>query len=40
MFNILLKQAESHEDGPSEKEDGKSDEQGRTGHPDGVIPLD
>ena len=36
MFNILLKQAESHQDGPS-VEDSKSDKQG--GDPDGVIAL-
>ena len=39
MFNILLKQAESSEDGPSAEEDGKSDKQGGTEHPGGVIVL-
>ncbi|KAJ5454054.1 uncharacterized protein N7458_005010 [Penicillium daleae] len=39
MFNILLKQAETREDGPSVEEDSKSDEQGGTGHPGGVIAL-
>ena len=36
MFNILLKQAESHEDGPS-VEDSKSEKEG--GDRDGVIAL-
>lgn len=40
IFNILLKQAESHEDGSSKKEDGKSDEQGGTRYPGSIITLD
>jgi hypothetical protein len=40
MFNILLKQAESHEDGPGVEEDSKNDKQGGAGHPGGIIALD
>jgi hypothetical protein len=39
MFNILLKQAESPEDGPRAEEDSNSDKQGGTEHPGDVIVL-
>ncbi|KAJ5090119.1 hypothetical protein N7532_008803 [Penicillium argentinense] len=39
MFNILLKEVETHEVRPDGEASSNSDKQGRAGHPDGISSL-